>query len=165
MYLACCTRPDIAQSVGVLGRFMAEPRKPHLVAAKHVLRYLAGTRTLGIRYGAGKPGLVIYSDSDYAGELEHRRSTTGYVVLMDGAAVSWSSRIQPTTATSTQEAEYMALGGSIREALSMRKTFSDFNLDVPVMDIRSDNTSAISLAHNPMGRSTLMCSITLPGTG
>jgi Reverse transcriptase (RNA-dependent DNA polymerase) len=150
MYLASGTRPDIAQSVGVLGRFMQEPRKPHLVAAKHVLRYLAGTRSMGIRYGGGKPGVVIFSDSDYAGELERRRSTTGYVVIIDGAAVSWSSRIQHTVALSTQEAEYMALAAAIREALSMRKTFSDFHLSVPVMDIRSDNTAAISLAHNPM---------------
>ncbi len=150
MYLSVCTRPDIAQSVGVLGRFMQEPTDRHMTAAKHVLRYLAGTKEMGILFGAGERGISVYSDADWGGELDTRRSTTGYVVVMDGAAVAWSSHLQRTVAVSTQEAEYQALAAAARMALSVRKILADFGIGVQTVKILSDNQAALCLAENPM---------------
>ena len=151
-YLSTCTRPDISQSVGVLGRFMAAPTTVHMKAAVHLMRYISGTRDFGLCYGANQQeGVVIYSDADWAGCHDSRRSTTGYVVLLNGTAVSWCSKLQPTVATSTVEAEYMAASAAVREALWLREIFKDmgFPLDGP-LDIRSDNQGAISLSANPM---------------
>ena len=151
MYLAACTRPDIAQSTYALGRYMAAPTTVHMKAAEHLMRYIAGTRDMGIRFGAGQRGIVTYSDSDWAGDLETRRSTTGYVILVDGAAVAWNSKLQPTVATSTVEAEYMASASAARELIWLRQILTDFGLrpDGPLL-ILGDNQGSISTAHNPM---------------
>lgn len=151
MYLAACTRPDIAQSTYALGRYMSAPSSVHMKAAEHLMRYIAGTRDMGIRFGAGQRGMVTYSDSDWAGDIETRRSTTGYVVLVDGAAVVWNSKLQPTVATSTVEAEYMASASAARELIWLRNILSDIGMkpEGPLL-IKGDNQGAISTAHNPM---------------
>ena len=81
MYLAVCTRPDIAQAVGALARYMTSPTTIHWAAAIGVLRYLAGTKDYGICFGKDNATSQLsgYCDSDYAGDLDTRRSTTGYV--------------------------------------------------------------------------------------
>lgn len=109
IYLMTDTRPDIAYAVGKLSKFLDNPLQSHCMAAKRVMRYLSGTRSYGIRFD-GKQGVEVmgYSDSDYAGCLQSRKSTTGYVFLLAGGAVSWKYKLQSTTATSTCEAEYMA---------------------------------------------------------
>jgi hypothetical protein len=118
LYLASCTRPDIAQAVGALTRHMAAPNKQHWLAAKAVLRYLAGSAEKGICYqGTDGASLLGFCDADYAGDQDTRRSTTGFVFLVCGGAISWQSRLQPTVAVSTTEAEYMA---AAKEALWLR---------------------------------------------
>jgi hypothetical protein len=129
---------------------MNEPTDRHMTAAMQALRYLAGTRQLGILFGGGKRGISIYSDADWGGDLDTRRSTTGYVVVMGGAAIAWSSHLQRTVAVSTQEAEYQAQAAAAREALSVRKILSDIGRGVQTLKILSDNQAAISLAENPM---------------
>ena len=109
LYLSVCTRPDIAQAVGALSKFMASPSTVHWQAANGVLRYLAGTTHYGLNFGGSNTGLEGYCDADYAGDLDTRRSTTGYVFILNGGALSQSSKRQPTVAVSTSEAEYMAL--------------------------------------------------------
>jgi hypothetical protein len=104
MYLACCTRPDLCQPVSALARYTAEPKQEHQQAIKGLLRYLVGTTSYGIMYGS-KEGLEAYCDSDHAGDVDSRRSTTGYVYMLHGGAISWSSKLQPTVAASTTEAE------------------------------------------------------------
>ena len=149
MYLSVCTRPDIAQAVGALARYMARPTTAHWQAAKGVLRYLAGTAQLGIIFGGQETGLQAYTDADYAGDIDTRRSTTGYVYIFNGGAISWSSRLQQTVAASTTEAEYMAAAAVVKEGLWMRKLFNDLGLDTSIL-INADNQSAIKLLKNPI---------------
>lgn len=157
-WLSSGTRPDISFAVSEVGRHSSAPTTMHMTAVKRIFRYLNGTRDLGILYGSGDSSaepLVLFSDASWGGVVdgkveEFRRSHTGYAVLWRGVVVSWSSRLQPTVATSTQEAEYMAASAATKEALSMRKVFKDFGLVMPLLEIRSDSQSAISLAHNPM---------------
>ena len=96
LYLSVCTRPDIAEAVGKLARYMAKPTAAHWGAAKGVLRYLAGTAEMGITFKGSEAPLVGYCDSDYAGDIDSRRSTTGYVFIVHGGAVSWNSKLQAT---------------------------------------------------------------------
>ena len=149
MYLSVTTRADIAQPVGALARFVAGPTEVHQRAAKNVLRYLAGTRNLGISFGGGS-GLVAYCDSDYAGDIDTRRSTTGYAFMLNGGAISWSSRRQQTVAASTTEAEYMAAADAVKEALWLSKLGADLQLDFGTIKILADNQSAIKLLKNPI---------------
>ena len=148
MYLSVCTRPDISQAVGALARYMAYPTTTHWQAAKGVLRYIAGTADFGITYA----GLDLegYCDADYAGDLDSRRSTTGYVFTLGGGAISWSSRLQPTVAASTTEAEYMAAAYAIKEGLWLRTLLTELGLEASTIPIQADNQSAIKILKNPV---------------
>ncbi|KAJ9513534.1 hypothetical protein QJQ45_006176 [Haematococcus lacustris] len=117
LYLSCCTRPDIAFSVGALARHMSAPTKQHWAAACTVLCYLKGTSEQGLLFG-GVTGLQGFTDADYAGDKDTARSTTGYLFTLNGGAISWPSRLQPTVAMSTAEAEYMAASSATKEALT-----------------------------------------------
>ena len=150
LYLSVCTRPDIAQAVGALARYMSAPGESHWQALKGVMRYLAGTLDCGIVYTADGGEIIGYCDADFAGDIDTRRSTTGYVFTLCGGAVSWSSRLQPTVAASTTEAEYMAAAHATKEALWLRKLLTDFGITTTVIKIMCDNQAAISLLKNPI---------------
>lgn len=153
MHLAVTVRPDISYAVGALARHMAAPTSTHWLAAKGVLRYLAGTLNLGITFGGSADTsleLQGYCDADYAGDTDTRKSTTGYVFLLNSGAVSWQSKRQPTVAASTTEAEYMAAASAIKEALWLRKLLSDLQLGSGTISIFADNQSAIKLLRNPI---------------
>ncbi len=149
-YLSVCTRPDIAQVVGALARYMAAPIVEHWEAALGVVRYLVGTADYGLTFGGRNETLVGYCDADYAGDLDSRRSTTGYVFLMFGGAVSWSSRLQPTVAVSTVEAEYLSAGQAVKEALWFQKLGADLILNLGHVQIYCDNQGAIQLLKHPI---------------
>lgn len=150
MYLSSCTRPDIAQAVGALTRYMSKPTTAHWTAAKHVLRYLAGTTNYGIIFTPSDSTLLSYCDANHAGDIDTRRSTTGYVFTFNSGAITWSSRLQPTVAASTTEAEYMAAAATVKEALWLRKLFTDLDLHTACIDIMSDSQSAIHMLKNPV---------------
>ncbi|KAJ9531774.1 hypothetical protein QJQ45_021923 [Haematococcus lacustris] len=152
LYLTCCTRPDIAFAVGALARHMSSPTKQHWAAACNVLSYLKGTCDHGLLFG-GVTGLHGFSDSDYAGDKDTARSTTGYLFTLNGGAISWSSHLQPTVALSTAEAEYMAASNAAKEALWLRKLMRDLQLDASCVTIGCDNQAALQLLHNPMATS------------
>lgn len=90
MYITS-TRPDLMYVVCLLSRYMSAPTEQHMEAAKRVLRYLRGTIGFGLFYKKGDVGeLIAYTDSDYAGDIDDRRSKSGYVFLLSGGAVSWA---------------------------------------------------------------------------
>eukprot|EP00253_Pinus_taeda_P003184 PITA_03184 len=122
MYAMVCTRPNIAHAVGVLSRFISKPRKEHCTAVKRVFRYLRGTSDYGFCY-QGRPGLdrVLdihgFVDADWAGDLDQKRSTSGYVFNLFGGAVSWMSKNQSVVALSTTASEYMVATHASKEAV------------------------------------------------
>ncbi|KAJ9534870.1 hypothetical protein QJQ45_029560, partial [Haematococcus lacustris] len=111
-----------------------------------------GTADQGLLFG-GVSGLQGYSDADYAGDKDTAKSTTGYLFTLNGGAISWSSRLQPTVAMSTAEAEYMAASSAAKEALWLRKLMRDLQLDAHCVHLGCDNQAAIQLLHNPMATS------------
>nr|GEV17079.1 putative RNA-directed DNA polymerase [Tanacetum cinerariifolium] len=151
MYMTT-TRPDIQFVVSFISRFMAKPTETHLAAAKRVMRYLQGTLDYGIWYRRGGKGkMEIYADSDFAGDLTDRKSTSGYVILWDGAAVSWSSKKQSIVALSSTEAEYVAAASCACQVIWMREMLNEFGLtQMGSSVIKCDNTSAIQLSRNPV---------------
>jgi hypothetical protein len=152
IYLAVNTRPDISHAVGILSRFMAFPTTSHWEAAKHVLRYLKGTFALGLRFhgpaSTENPGVYaweMYTDADFAADVDKRKSTTGAVMMMQGAAVSWTSKLQSVVATSTAEAEYIAAATGSKEGLWARKMLGEIYGKVSPLMLRIDNEPAIVL--------------------
>ena len=151
LYLSTKTRPDIAYAVSSVARFCVKPTKGHWTAVKRILRYLKGTSNLGLIYREDTPGIITgYSDADWAGDVGDRKSTSGYVFLLGGAAISWKSSKQTCVALSTTEAEYIALSAAAQEAVWLQKLTSDLlNESVREISILEDNQSAICLAKNP----------------
>ncbi len=150
LYLSVCTRPDIAQAVGVLTRHMAKSSMEHWTAAKGVLRYIAGTLQHGTQFGPGSSTVEGYCDSDYAADVETRRSTTGFAFILNGGAISWSSKLQPTVAVSTSEAEYMAAARAVKEALWLKMLLSSFGIRAGALKIYCDSQGAIKLLKHPI---------------
>jgi hypothetical protein len=129
---------------------MSKPATSHWSAAKGVLRYLSSTHDYGLVFAPSKEEFCGYADADYAGDIDTRRSTTGYVFVMNSGAISWSSRLQPTVAVSTAEAEYMAAAAAIKEALWLRKLLRVFDYDNDCIKIYGDNQSALKLLKHPI---------------
>jgi hypothetical protein len=152
MYAMVCTRPDIANAVGNLSKYCEDPSQLHWIAAKRVLRYLVTTKSTKLTFGLhGDQGLVGYADADWASDIDTRRSTTGYVYKLFGTAISWKSQRQHTVATSSTEAEYMALYAAAQEVLWLRRLLQDLRvIDHKATKIWQDNQGTIALTKNPM---------------
>lgn len=152
MYLANGTRPDLSFSVGLLARFMASPRQEHWRRLIGVVRYLKKTVNYGIKFDGKRLGdLTGYCDADFGGDPDKRRSTTGYLFLLAGGAVSWASKLQPTVAASTTEAEYMAAAHAAKEALWLKKLMGSFgqgSKGIPIL-MYNDNQAAQAIMKNP----------------
>ena len=152
MYLSVCTRPDIAYSVDSLARFTSKPTKEHWTALKRLLRYLKGTLQHGILYTKdGSSSCVGYTDADWAGDVDDRKSTSGYVFLLSGGAISWKSQKQRCVALSTAEAEYVAMASAAQESVWLRQLIAELtntSTDSPTL-IFEDNQSAIAMTKNP----------------
>ncbi|KAK3880875.1 hypothetical protein Pcinc_014673 [Petrolisthes cinctipes] len=151
LYLSVKTRPDIAYAVNSVTRYSTKPTSQHWKAVKRIMRYLKGTRDLGILYNYnGSTDFVGYSDADWAGDIKDRKSTSGYCFHLGGGPVSWSSKKQSCVALSTAEAEYMALASAIQEAVWLRKLAVDIQIDCkgPLL-LYEDNQSTIAMSKNP----------------
>jgi hypothetical protein len=147
LYVVSFTRPDLASSVGIVCRFMDNPGKPHWEAVKRILKYIQGTLNHGLILGGTAPlTLRCYSDSDWAGCPDTRRSTTGYITLLGTSPISWKSKVQPTVALSSTEAEYMALAMATQEIMWLRQLLTDINLPpTSPTTIYEDNQGCIAL--------------------
>ena len=117
MYAMVRTRLDISHTMGVVSRYMSHPRIEHWNVVKWIIRYLRGTSNKFLHFGGSTTNLQGYVDSDLAGDIDTRRSTTGYVFTVGGAAVSWVSRLQKINALSTTEAEYVAATKAAKEII------------------------------------------------
>lgn len=156
MYLTT-TRPDIMHAVSLISRYMEQPKEMHLLAAKRIFRYLQGTTDFGLFYKKGeKSELFGFTDSDYAGDPDDRKSTSGYVFMIGSGAVCWSSKKQPIVTLSTTEAEFVAATTCACQAIWLRKILEElhFKQQGPTT-IYCDSSSAIKLSKNPVlhGRS------------
>eukprot|EP00253_Pinus_taeda_P005067 PITA_05067 len=139
MYLTA-TRPDIMHTVSLISRFMKRPKETHWQAAKRILRYVNGTKGFGILYSSSESFmLTVYTDSDWAGSVDDRKNTSGYVFHMGLGAISWASKKQPVVALST--AAY--------QAVWLRRVLRDFfHAQENGTTICCDNSSAIALSKN-----------------
>jgi hypothetical protein len=117
MYAMVCSRPDLSHALSVVSRYMTNPGKEHWNAVQWIFRYLRGTSSACLQFGKSRDGLVGYVDSYYAGDLDKRRSLTGYVFTIGGCDVSWKAYLQATVALFTTEAEYMAISEACKEAI------------------------------------------------
>ncbi|KAH9752597.1 hypothetical protein KPL71_014753 [Citrus sinensis] len=149
MFAMICTRPDIAQAVGVISRYMANPGGEHWIAVKRILRYIRGTSDVVLCYGGSEFTVSSYVDSDFAGDLDKRKSTTGYVFTLAGAAVSWVSKLQTVVALSTTEAEYMAATQACKEAIWIQRLLKELGHKQQKIPVFCDSQSALHIARNP----------------
>ncbi|KAJ9558432.1 hypothetical protein OSB04_013046 [Centaurea solstitialis] len=177
MYIMVCSRPDIAQAIGVVSRYMHNPGKDHWAAARWILRYLHGTRDVGLCFQKQECGMknfvAGYVDSDFAGDLDktlvqicffatvlkfiESRSTAGYLFTMAQGPISWRSTLQSTIALSTTDAEYMAATEAIKEALWLQGLISELGIVQNQVELHCDSQSAINLAkHQVLDRKTIV---------
>lgn len=145
-WLSNSTRPDIAHAVSQLFRFNSNWTTTHWTLAKHVLRYLKGSSTLGINFGGPPDLLKAYSDADFSRCPETRQSVTGYIFCMNNRCISWNSQRQHVVALSTSEAEYMAASDAARHLNWIREFLFDiFYQQTSPTPFHIDSTSALSV--------------------
>ena len=172
LYLSLTARPDIAQAVGVLSRYMAFPGEAQVAAAKQVIRYLFATKDYGITFTRGMASaphlfvhasktqtavddesgdsrlVVSYADADLAGDTDTRKSTTGFCALLSGGLICWTSKLQSTIALSTAEAETIAGVEAVKQIIHLRLFLRELGQvqDSPSV-VYEDNNAAIAIAH------------------
>ncbi|PNX81186.1 hypothetical protein L195_g037203 [Trifolium pratense] len=149
------SRPNICYAVIVISRFMHDTRKPYLITAKRILRYLKGTLEFGLLFpiGTNSEGstLIGYSDSDWCGDITDRRSTSDYVFKFNNAAISWCTKKQAVTALSSCEVEYIAATFAACQTIWLNSVMKEIKCElVKPLILKIDNKSAISLAKNPI---------------
>eukprot|EP00253_Pinus_taeda_P033844 PITA_33844 len=146
------TRPDLSFAVGLVARVMQNPRESHWKAAKRILRYVRGTIQLGIHYSAkATPLLVGFTDSDWAGDPDDRKSTAGYVFTLGSGPITWACKKQAAISLSSAEAEYRGAVEASKEALWLRQILSEFGFEQQhPTTLWCDNQSAIQLCKDPV---------------
>jgi hypothetical protein len=145
------SRPDGKQVVGMVARFQATPKESHVQAVKRIFRYLKGTIDIGLWYPSKDSfTLKAYSDVDWAGCVDERKSTSGGAFFLGESLVAWISKKQSSILLSTTKAEYIAVAECCTQIEWMKQTLQDIKIvfEEPTT-IYSDNTSAISLSKNP----------------
>jgi hypothetical protein len=152
MYAQTCTRPDISFAVGMLGRYQSNPGMDHWKAAKKVMRYLQGTKDFMLTFRRSDSLEVTgYSDSDFAGCIDSRKSTFGYLFMLAGGAISWKSAKQTIIASSTMEAEFVACFEATVHGLWLRNFISGLGIVNSVskpLRIYCDNSAAVFFSKN-----------------
>ena len=121
MYVMLCTRPDICYSVGIVSRCQSNQGREHWTAVKHIFKYLRRTRDYMLVYLGDELAPIGYIDSDFQSDADLRKSTSGYVFILGGAAVSWRRIKQSCIVDSTMEAKYVAASEAAKEVVWLRK--------------------------------------------
>ena len=153
LYLTA-SRPDICYSVGVCARYQGNPMESHVTAVKRIIRYVNSTVDFGIWFSKDtNANLVCYSDADWAGNADDRKSTSGGCFYLGNNLVSWHSKKQNSISLSTAEAEYIAAGSCCTQLLWMKQMMIDYGFDLKTLTIFCDNTSAINISKNPVQHS------------
>ena len=147
-YAMTWTRPDLAYSVSKLSRYLNEPTRQHMNQAKHVLRYLKKTKKYKLTYRRGTQGLEGYTDADFAGCLDTRKSTSGCVITIDGNAVIWKARRQSVPVKSSAAAEYIALAEATDEVLWARGLLRELGFNLGTTTMHEDNQATIKIGEN-----------------
>lgn len=154
MYSMISTRPDLAYSLSMVSRFMSNPGLAHRQALKWILRYLRSSMGLGLLYKKYEEkdddNIIGYADSDHGGCLDSRRSMTAYIFTIYGNIVSWKASLQKVIATSTTEAEYVAITEAVKEGLWLKGFLGELLQQKESFTVFSDNKSAICLIKNPV---------------
>ena len=154
-YISTATRPDISAAVSILSSYMSNPSKQHWNGVKRLLRYIKGTLNFGLKFTTSENDdengdeLYGYSDANWAGDVDSRRSTSGYVFKVANSTVRWCSKKQASVTKSTTEAEYVALSQATQEAIWMRRLLSDIGCksEEPTT-MYEDNQGAIEISKN-----------------
>ncbi|GKA73001.1 putative ribonuclease H-like domain-containing protein [Tanacetum coccineum] len=153
MYLTT-SRPDIMFAVCACARFQVTPKTSHLTAVKRIFKYLKGKPTLGLWYSRDSPfELVAYTDSDYAGATQDRKSTTGGCQFLGNRLISWQCKKQTVVATSITEAEYVAAASCYGQVLWIQNQLLDYGYNFMNTMIHIDNNSTICIIENPVQHS------------
>jgi len=147
LYVATHTRPDISYATGMLARYSQQPTIGHWNAAKDVLRYLAGTASLKLHLG-GDLAVQGWCDADWAGDLDSRRSTSGFIFKIGSGAITWGSKRQGIVTISTAESENTAACSAVREALWIKQLCGALDSKVSCLPLFSDSQAAIAIAKN-----------------
>lgn len=146
MYLSVVTRPDITYAVNKASQFLEKPSKVHGNGVKRMFKYLEGTTRHGFYFGSESDDKIFtFSDSDYAGDTETRRSTTGYVLKLRSTTITWKSQRQNTVTLSTTEAEYVAACHSIKELIWVKRLLRSLTPTIQTTLLYIDNQSALRL--------------------
>jgi hypothetical protein len=150
LYLTA-SRPDISFSVGVCARYQANPKESHVKAVKRIIRYISGTTDFGICYTFDtNVEIAGYTDSDWAGDANDRKSTSGGAFFVGNNLVSWHSKKQNCVSLSTAQAEYVAAGSCCTQLLWMKHMLADYGFKQGLLSLFCDNTSAINISKNPV---------------
>ena len=158
MYLANTSRPDIGHAVHSVAQFAQDPGQVHWQAVKRILRYLCGTAEYGLVFDGSIPlQLQVFADANWAGCIDSRRSTSGWLIMLGGSVIDWSCKRQDTVALSSCESEYMAISSAVQGVLWTVSLLGELGIaqqSAPIM-VRNDNKSAIAITQNDVmhGRS------------
>ncbi|CAM8997347.1 unnamed protein product [Rhodiola kirilowii] len=153
MYAMTSTRPDIAYAVGKLSRYTSNPSTYHWEAIRRVLKYLKGTINYGLVYAGFPSVLEGYSDASWITNLEDHSSTSGWVFLLEGGAISWASKKQTCITSSTMESEFIALAAAGKEAEWLRNLVHEIPLwpkPVASISIHCDSKATLAKAYSQM---------------
>jgi histone deacetylase 1/2 len=146
------TRPDMSYAVNKVCQYLSKPTSAHWEAVKRILRFVKGSADIGLRIRKSSSSLLsVFTDADWAGSTDDRRSTGGFAVFYGPTLISWSARKQPTVSRSSTEAEYKALANGTAEVIWIQSLLRELNVPQPRAPVLwCDNLGATYLTANPM---------------
>ena len=147
MHVMLCIRPDICYVVRVVSRYQFDPGEEHWIAVKHILKYLRRTRDYMLVYSSGNLETIGYTDLDFQGDIDSRKSTSGYVFTLNGGASCWRSVKRTCVDDSTTEAKYVVASEATKDAVWLKKFLLDLQVissaDRPIT-LYCDNSGVIA---------------------